>query len=57
MSGHNVTNPDKPNLVNYTRKVCNIQIFKGQIFVGKTLTIQHPFIKFVRLFQHQSYSI
>ena len=27
MSGHNMTNPDKPKLVNYNRKICNTEIF------------------------------
>ena len=27
MSRHNMTNPDKPKLVNYNRKICNTEIF------------------------------
>ena len=29
-SRHNVTNPDKLELVNYNRKICNTEIFQVQ---------------------------
>ena len=46
MSRHNVT-----TLTN----ACNTENFKWQILIGKILMIQHPFIKFIRLFHHQNF--
>ena len=54
-SRQNERNPDKLKLVNYNRKICISKIFKCKILVGKILMIQHPFIKFVRLFHRQSF--
>ena len=54
MSPHNVTNADKLKLINYNR---NTEIFKCKILVGKTLTIQHALIKFIRLFHRQSFML
>ena len=53
----NERNPDKFKLVNYNRKICIPKIFKCKILVGKTLTIQHPFVKFVRLFHRQGFAL
>ena len=33
------------------------KIFKCKVLVGKILTIQHPFVEFIRLFHHQSFVI
>ena len=52
-SRHNITNPDKPKLVNYNRsyvKYAILRFSKCKILVGKTLTIQHAFIKFRQTF-------
>ena len=57
MSRHNMTNPDKPKLVNYNRKYAILRFSKCKILVGKTLTIQHVFVKFVRLFHRQSFTL
>ena len=35
MSRHNMTNPDKLNLVNYNHKICNTEIFQVQNFGRK----------------------
>ena len=33
------------------------KLFKHKILVGKILTIQHPFVKFVRLFHSHSFPL
>ena len=38
-----------------TVKYATPKIIKCKILVGKILTIQHPFIKFIRLFHRQSF--
>ena len=58
MSRHNVTNPDKLKLVNYNRIKYVIPKFsKCKILVGKILTIQHAFVKFVSLFHRQNFTL
>ena len=46
MSRHNMTNPDKPKLIKIiTVKYAILRFSKCIILVGKTLTIQHVFVK------------
>ena len=58
MSQHDFRdNPDKLRLINYSCKTYNTENFKHKILVGKILTIQHPFVKFVILFHRQSFAL
>ena len=45
MSRHNMTNPDKPKL-----KYAILRFSKCKILVGKTLMIQHVFVKIRQTF-------
>ena len=45
-----------PNILNmHARKICSTE--KCKILVGKILTIQHPFIKSIRLFHCQGFAL
>ena len=57
MYRHNMTNPDKLKLVHYNVKYVMPKFSKCKILAGKILTIQHAFVKFVRLFRHQSFTL
>ena len=55
MSRHNMTNPDKPKFI--TVKYAILRFSKCKILIGKTLTIQHVFVKILQTFQRQSFAL